>query len=69
VNELVPAYLQACQEQGITQVRIIHGKGSGALRRTVRSLLDRHPQVVDYRQDDLAGSWGATIVTLRRPPS
>ncbi|HQG46977.1 MAG TPA: Smr/MutS family protein, partial [bacterium] len=32
VKELVPEYLTACREQGILEVRIIHGKGTGALR-------------------------------------
>lgn len=65
VKELVPAYLRACREQGILRVRIIHGKGTGALRRTVHHILDRLPEVIDYRlagQD--ASSWGATIVWM-----
>jgi len=40
VNDLVPEYLRACREKGITEVRIIHGKGTGTLRRQVRSLLE-----------------------------
>ena len=43
IKELVPAYLAACQEKGILQVRIIHGKGTGALRRTVHAVLGRLP--------------------------
>ena len=39
VKELVPDYLAACQKRGILQVRIIHGKGTGALRRTVHTVL------------------------------
>ena len=65
VKDLVPEYLRACREQGILRVRIIHGKGTGALRRTVHHILERLPEVIDYRlagQD--AGSWGATIVRL-----
>ena len=43
VKDLVPDYLAACQERGILQVRIIHGKGVGNLRRTVHAILQKHP--------------------------
>ena len=43
VKDLVPDYLAACQERGILQVRIIHGKGIGNLRRTVHAILSKHP--------------------------
>jgi dsDNA-specific endonuclease/ATPase MutS2 len=59
-------YLQVCRERGILQVRIIHGKGIGRLRQTVRALLSRHPEVVSFSDDHAVfGGWGATIVQLR----
>jgi hypothetical protein len=68
VAPLVRAYIDACLEQGITQLRIIHGKGIGHLRRTVHALLRKHPDVVDFRLGGHGeGSWGATIVDLRPP--
>ena len=68
VKELVLDYLDACQERGIFQVRIIHGKGIGNLRRTVHAILDKHPEVVTYTLDHPQyGGWGATIVFLRKP--
>jgi dsDNA-specific endonuclease/ATPase MutS2 len=66
VKDLVPEYLGECLLRGITEVRIIHGKGSGTLRRTVRSLLEKDPHVVSFRDaDHEIGGWGATVVRLR----
>ncbi|MCJ7664191.1 MAG: Smr/MutS family protein [Desulfobacterales bacterium] len=66
VKELVADYLAACRERGILTVRIIHGKGTGALRQTVHSLLDRLPEVSSFRLGgEAGGGWGATIVSLR----
>ena len=44
---------------------IIHGHGSGAMRDAVRSMLDSHPSVREWRPGDRGeGGDGATIVTL-----
>jgi dsDNA-specific endonuclease/ATPase MutS2 len=68
VKDLVPAYLEECLERDITQVRIIHGKGTGVLRRIVHSILEEHPAVVNYRHEGgSGGSWGATVATLAKP--
>ena len=67
IKDLVIDYLAACQERGILQVRLIHGKGSGNLRRTVHALLAKHPEVIEYSLDHPQfGGWGATVVTLRK---
>jgi DNA-nicking Smr family endonuclease len=68
VKALVPDYLAECRERGILAVRIIHGKGTGALRRTVHAILSRLPEVESFglAMED-AGGWGATLVTLRAP--
>jgi DNA-nicking Smr family endonuclease len=67
LGELIPAYLDECARRGIRDVRIVHGKGTGTLRTTVHALLRRIPQVESFRTgDERSGSWGATIVTLRR---
>ena len=70
VGDLVPEYLQACRERGILQVRLVHGKGIGELRRSVERILDRLPDVVERRTaGEDAGGWGATLVTLRPLPA
>jgi dsDNA-specific endonuclease/ATPase MutS2 len=64
--DVVDEYLRAAQEAGMTAVRIIHGKGTGALRRIVHGVLDRHPAVASYRLGDASGGgWGATLVELK----
>lgn len=67
VKDAVLAYLEACQEAGILEVRVIHGKGIGNLQRTVHALLKKHPEVVSFTQaSELYGGSGATMVKLRR---
>ncbi len=67
VGELIPAYLAECATRGLHEVRIVHGKGTGTLRTTVHVLLRRSPLVAAFRPgDEHSGSWGATLVTLRR---
>ena len=66
IKDLVPDYLAACQERGILQVRIIHGKGIGSLRRTVHAILAKHPEVVSFSFDHPEyGGWGGTLVFLK----
>jgi len=65
---LIPAYLEACQEKGIPSVRIVHGKGTGALRETVHALLQRSTRVSHFRLgDETNGGWGATVAFLNAP--
>jgi len=68
VKDLVQVYIEECQKRGILQLRIIHGKGTGALRRTVHAILARHPAVASFTLDHPQyGGWGATIVRLNPP--
>ncbi len=63
--DVVDEYLYACAEKGIFEVRIIHGKGKGVLRRIIHSLLEKHPLVVRFSLDSGASGWGATIAYLK----
>jgi len=66
VADLVRDWLDAAYEKGFREVRIIHGRGVGVQRQTVRTILGRDPRVVDFRDaPGEHGGWGATIVTLR----
>ena len=68
VKDLVPDYLAECRQRGILEVRVVHGKGIGNLRRTVHALLRRDPNVVRFWQaHETMGGWGATMVELRPP--
>jgi DNA-nicking Smr family endonuclease len=66
VEPLVTEYLEACRAAGVLQVRIAHGKGTGALRRKVHALLSRLPCVLgSHAAAESDGGWGATWVQLR----
>lgn len=64
-SDAVNEYLNVCAQKGIPEVKIIHGKGKGVLRRTVEAALENHPLVRSFRQDTGPSGWGATIVFLK----
>ena len=64
-SDVVSEYLYACHKRGIMEVKIIHGKGRGVLRRTVEVVLEKHPLVISYNKDSGQSSWGATIAFLK----
>jgi DNA-nicking Smr family endonuclease len=66
LKHLIPDYLEECRKTNIFQVRIIHGKGIGNLRRTVHAILGRIPDVKGFKlAGDREGGWGATLVELQ----
>lgn len=69
VKDLLYDYLEAACAKGFREVRIIHGKGTGVLRRRVLSILEKHPLVTAVRPaGPEEGSWGAAVATLRSGP-
>ena len=50
---------------GVSQFRIIHGKGTGALRRAIREYLAGHTLVDSAAPDEGAGGDGVTVVAIR----
>ena len=65
LGTLIPEYLEFCHQRGIYEVKLIHGKGTGALKARVRAILRRHPLVAGFADaDPEGGGWGATQVYL-----
>ncbi len=63
--ERLESYLDAATGAGLPWVRIVHGKGTGALRREVRHNLGTHPLVTSYESAaENEGGEGATVVHL-----
>ncbi len=65
IRRLVPEYVSECRRLNVLKLRIIHGKGTGALQRTVHAILDRLPEVAGFSlAGGDGGGWGATLVDL-----
>lgn len=65
IRSVVEEYLLACCAAGFTTVRLIHGKGIGVQRESIRTLLTRLPYVRSFHDaPPEAGGWGATIVEI-----
>lgn len=64
INSLIPEYITECIDRNILEIRIIHGKGKGVLRRGVHAILERDPRVISFEMAKDRSSWGATIVHL-----
>jgi dsDNA-specific endonuclease/ATPase MutS2 len=65
VEGVVEEYLAEARRMGFRALRIVHGRGIGVQRDTVRRVLARTPFVVSFADAPAeAGGWGATVVTL-----
>ena len=67
VIETVEQYLNDAFMAGLPRVRLVHGKGTGALRQVVRELLTRHPLVKSFgNPPQNQGGDGVTEVVLNQ---
>lgn len=65
IADVVRDYLDAAHAAGLRELRIIHGRGVGVQRQTVRRILERDERVEDFGDAPAeAGGWGATLVRL-----
>lgn len=64
-RDLVDDWLDASREAGLRDLRIIHGKGIGALRTLVHAALDARHDIESYALANDAGSWGATVIRMK----
>ncbi|RRR70970.1 MAG: endonuclease MutS2 [Candidatus Viridilinea halotolerans] len=63
-NERLDSYLNDAYLAGLHQVRLIHGKGTGALRQVVRETIQSHPLVKSFGGGGRDGGEGVTLVNL-----
>jgi dsDNA-specific endonuclease/ATPase MutS2 len=69
IEAVVAEYLHECYRLGLTKIRIVHGKGIGVQRATVRVVLQRTKFVAWFGDAPMeAGGWGATVITLHKKP-
>lgn len=62
----VDRFLDDAVLSGMAEVRIVHGKGSGILRKNLREHFKKHPSVASYREGAYGeGDAGVTIVALK----
>jgi len=63
--EMLDRFLDRASLAQLRQVRIVHGKGTGALMKQVRQHLTGHPLVRSQRMGELSeGGWGVTVAEL-----
>ncbi len=62
---MVDSFLDVAYRAGQNRLEVVHGKGTGALRRAVRDMLRKHPLVTTFESaEPKQGGDGVTIVTL-----
>jgi len=65
IVSVVQEFVEACRQKGVLELRIVHGRGTGARRAQVHRLLRSLPGVRSFRDaPPSSGGWGATLVVL-----
>lgn len=64
IPSVVAEYIVACHEAGVRDLRLVHGRGTGAQRAIVQRVIADHPLVERY-WDAPESHLGATVVLLR----
>jgi len=66
VKSVVETYLTEARKKNFKVIRLIHGKGIGVQRETVRKVLTETDFVKSFRNaPEFSSSWGATIVEFK----
>ena len=63
IPSVVDEYVEAAAAAGLTEVRLVHGRGRGVQRGIVQATLDKNPLVVEF-WDDPSSHLGATLARL-----
>ena len=63
IPAVVAEFVTAARAAGLTEVRLVHGRGRGVQRGIVQSVLERHPEVAAF-WDDTRAHLGATVARL-----
>ena len=66
IPSVVQEYVDAAAAAGLSEVRLVHGRGRGVQRGIVQATLERHPRVAEF-WDDTAAHLGATVARLLIP--
>lgn len=65
-EEKLDQFLDDAIVAGVDEVRIVHGKGGGVLRKLTHDMLRRHSQIVSFEEADAdSGGQGATVARLQ----
>jgi len=66
IRDVALSFLEAAREARLRQVRLIHGRGIGTQRESIRKLLTSLDWVDSFHDaDPSGGGWGATVVSLK----
>ena len=65
IPSVVEEYVAEAAARGLSEVRLVHGRGRGVQRGIVQATLEQHPLVAEF-WDDTASHLGATIARLKQ---